>query len=552
MSPPTQARLLRARSLSALGVLALAASCGSSEKRSGFGDDQSKDPTLPGERFDPNDAGTGQVDLGRDPETCEEAKQTRTYVGCDYWPTVTANNVWSVFDYAVVVSNTGKSAADVTVTGPNGVSQKVTVASGALEKIYLPWVPELKGPDANSQGAATPMTASALAKGGAYHLVSSAPVVVYQFNALEYQGKGGPPGKSWSSCPNPLGCFSYSNDASLLLPSTAWTTTYRVTGVKGWSTGAPFGDPNIMGAYVVITAAEDGTTVSMALGTKGQVLAGAGVDGANAGQSVQVTLNAGDAVELVTPKGEAYDLSGSLVTASKPVQVLTGIPCLFVPKDQSACDHVEESVVPAEALGKRYVVTTPTRPTGGPGQHVVRFYGNRDGTALTYAPTKPAGCPDTLNAGDVAECGPLSTDFVVEGSAELGVSGFQVGSSVYDPSGDDPRGDPSQTTFASTEQFRRSYVFLAPDDYDVSYAVIVGPEDAKPVVDGSPASGFAPIGGGLGVWRPTLDKGKSGAHTLTSDKPVGLQVMGYGAYTSYQYPGGLNLKLIAPPPPPPR
>jgi hypothetical protein len=37
---------------------------------------------------------------------------------------------------------------------------------------------------------------------------------------------------------------------------------------------------------------------------------------------------------------------------------------------------------------------------------------------------------------------------------------------------------------------------------------------------------------------------------LVSDKPVGLQVMGYGSYTSYQYPGGLNLGLIAPPPPP--
>ena len=28
-----------------------------------------------------------------------------------------------------------------------------------------------------------------------------------------------------------------------------------------------------------------------------------------------------------------------------------------------------------------------------------------------------------------------------------------------------------------------------------------------------------------------------------------LRMMGYGAYTSYQYPGGLNLAAIAPPPP---
>ena len=55
---------------------------------------------------------------------------------------------------------------------------------------------------------------------------------------------------------------------------------------------------------------------------------------------------------------------------------------------------------------------------------------------------------------------------------------------------------------------------------------------------------------GYAVARVKLGVGASGAHVLISDKPVGLQVVGYGNYTSYQYPGGLNLKGIAPPPPP--
>ena len=541
--------------LPALGgsVLALALAAGGcgSNSRSSF--DNSVDPNSPivgGAGFDGGEAGA--ADLGRDPETCAEAAQARTYVGCDYWPTVTANNVWSIFDYAVVVSNIGKTPADVTVTGPSSTNVKVTVAPGSLEKVYLPWVPALKGPDANNRGEATAMTASAFAKGGAYHLVSTVPVVVYQFNALEYKGAGGPPAKNWSSCPNNLNCFSYSNDASLLLPSTAWTSSYRVTGVKGWSTAAPLPTPDILGAYLVITAAENGTTVTVSLGSKGEVLAGDNISAATAGGTVNLSLDAGDAVELVTPKGAKYDLSGALVTANKAVQVLTGTPCLNVPQDNQACDHVEESVVPAEALGKRYVVSTPTRPTGGPGLHVVRFYGNRDGTTLTYSPGPPKGCPSSLNAGDVVECGPVSLDFVVEGSAEFGVSSFMVGATVYDPSGTDSRGDPSQSSFASTEQFRTSYLFLAPDDYDVSYAVVVGPENAKPVVDGQPLTGYTAIDSTVGVWRATLGAGDKGAQTLTSSTPVGLQVMGYGAFTSYQYPGGLNLKIIAPPPPPPR
>ena len=41
----------------------------------------------------------------------------------------------------------------------------------------------------------------------------------------------------------------------------------------------------------------------------------------------------------------------------------------------------------------------------------------------------------------------------------------------------------------------------------------------------------------------------TGAHTLNASAPVGIQVMGYGLYTSYQYPGGANVKAVAAPPP---
>jgi hypothetical protein len=37
---------------------------------------------------------------------------------------------WSVFDYAVVVSNTGDAPADVVVTGPQGFSSKTSVDPG--------------------------------------------------------------------------------------------------------------------------------------------------------------------------------------------------------------------------------------------------------------------------------------------------------------------------------------------------------------------------------------------------------------------------------------
>ena len=47
-----------------------------------------------------------------DPTTCEHAAASRTYVGCDFWPTVLPNVVGTCFHYAVVVANPGDTPAE--------------------------------------------------------------------------------------------------------------------------------------------------------------------------------------------------------------------------------------------------------------------------------------------------------------------------------------------------------------------------------------------------------------------------------------------------------
>ena len=83
--------------------------------RAAFEDDKVQPGTGPGTGFD-NDSGT-TTDDDRDPVTCEEAARARSYVGCDYWATVTGNIVADIFDFTVVVSNIGQTAASVKVTG---------------------------------------------------------------------------------------------------------------------------------------------------------------------------------------------------------------------------------------------------------------------------------------------------------------------------------------------------------------------------------------------------------------------------------------------------
>jgi hypothetical protein len=551
------------RAVACCALLVVLAACG----------DSSRPPELgslipPGEDEAGSDSGTvgslgPVIDPNDDPTTCEEAAEWQSYVGCDYWPTVTANIVWSIFDYAVVVANAGAQPAMVTITGPMGTSQVKTVAANSLQTFYLPWVPALKGADSDPCGDSTPLTASVVVPAGAYHLVSSVPVTVYQFNAIEYAGMGGPSGKDWSSCPGDtectsgpnaggkLGCFSFTNDSSLLLPTTALTGNYRVTGYPGETETNDGMTTPIMASYLAITATTAATHVRVVLSSTADIVAGTGVAATMAGGELDLTLDAGDVAELVTDLGDTFDLSGSLVIADQPVQVLSGSPCTDIPETAAACDHLEQTVFPAETLGKQYFVNVPSGPTGYPVGHVVRLYGNVDGTSLTYAPSAPSGCPSTLDAGQVADCGVVDVDFEVTGSNEFAVGTFMLGGSIVDPQGG--QGDPSQSMIASVEQYRTKYVFLAPNDYDYNYIDVIAPSGADLVLDGATVDWGAKssIADGYDVWRVGLVSSGSGAHTLESSTEVGLQVLGYGLYTSYQYPGGLNLKHISAPPPPP-
>ncbi|AUX38974.1 hypothetical protein SOCE26_003560 [Sorangium cellulosum] len=503
--------------------------------------------------------GAGGVDIGLgggapstedDPQTCAEAAARKSYIGCDFWPTVTANMVDEIFDYAVVVANVGQETAEVTVTRAGAFVAAAEAPPGGLATLYLPWVARLKGPyrvDRCNESFDGDLD-SVYAAGGAYHLTSTRPVAVYQFNPIEYAGRGGPPGKDWQSCQSVIcdgmeePCFSYSNDASLLFPSTAMTGNYRVTAYSINRRGAP-------GSIFTVTGTEDGTDVTVKLSSTAQLTAAGGIPATGPGGSFNFSVDAGDVVELVGASGA--DLSGSLVTATRPVQVLGANRCATVPADVLACDHLEESVVPVETLGRHYIVTVPTSPSGQPIGHVVYLYGNVDGTTLSYPSGRPPGAPATLGAGEVVSLGIVQSNFEVIGDHEFAVNSYLLGAELVDPgvSLGVEKGDPSQTFIVAVEQYRQKYVFLAPPDYDESYVDIIQPPGATILLDGEEVlDTFRRISADFGVVRVKLGPGNAGAHVLTATLPVGIQVLGYGSYTSYNYPGGLNLKLIAPPP----
>jgi len=501
------------------------------------------------------DADAGGAGPAPDPKTCAEAKTTKSYMGCDFWPTVLANPIWEVFDFAVVVANSGAQEADVAVTlaGQNVGSAKVP--PNGLSVVYLPWVSQLKGNPADECATGYSPTASVRANDGAFHLTSTFPVTVWQFSGLEFKGQGGPPGKDWSQCPGnqlcggllAVGCFSFTNDASLLLPSTAMTNNYRVTAFPTWGGDKAPG-------YVGITATQDGTNIKVKVSSIGAIAAG-GTDivATPANGVLSLSLDAGDVVELVGAVTDGSDLSGSLIQSTKPIQVIAGAACMQIPNNVLACDHIEESVLPAETLGKHYYVTRPTGPNGQPVGHVVRLYGNVDGTKLQYPSGTPLNAPVQLDAGKVWDMGVVNEDFEIAADNEFAVATFQLGGAAVDPATPQGarKGDPAQSQATAAEQWRKNYIFIAPNDFTVSYVDIIQPMDASVIIDGSP--GISPVKIGtsdVGVARVQLSGAAGGVHLVTGDKPFGIQVSGYGVNTSYQYPGGLALEAIAPSPPP--
>src|SRR5690606_27660034 len=147
--------------------------------------------------------------------------------------------------------------------------------------------------------------------------------------------EGGPPGKSRRECPGnqvcrnagaAIGCFSFTNDASLLLPTPALTGPYRITPMRG---------SRNMGGSFTITATADDPRVAVQAGKAGRIVdGGPSTPATGPGEVLELTMTKGDAVELVSGIGiGAMDLSGSLVQATKPIQVIGGVPCVAVPTD---------------------------------------------------------------------------------------------------------------------------------------------------------------------------------------------------------------------------
>jgi hypothetical protein len=480
-----------------------------------------------------NDTGSGYVDTNCDPVqgmTCDTgtglctgpcAPQTlgTSYIGCEYYPTVTGNDVdKTTFDYAVAIANTSSAVAMVTIDGAGTATQTITVNPNSVVVQILPWQLDLTlCPSAQTMdGCFSGVQPAALVTKGAYHVRSTSPVTIYQFNSLEYEKNG---------------AFSYTNDASLLIPTNVWRTKYYA------ATYAPL-DVAPYPAEFAVTAAQDGTTVT--INATATTTAAGGAPGFTTGTPQPVTLNAGDVIEISSATG---DLTGSLITSDKPIQVVSGHYCANVPVGVQYCDHLEESMFPVDTLGLHYIINAPAVTTIPAGKaELIRVIATADNTNLTYDPPQP-GAPTLIpNAGGYIELDNNTASFQISSDQKVMVVQYMEGENAGGGTG-----DPAMTLAVPIEQFRTDYMFHAPTNYESNYVDVTAPMGASVMLDGAPLS-FTPIGttgwGLCRVYPLTAGPGNDGSHQITGTEGFGITVYGYGQYTSYWYPGGLDFKEI--------
>jgi hypothetical protein len=522
-------------------------------------------------------AGRGDVcRSGECIDTCEAAERERSYIGCEYLARELPNRyrMGGAADnspFAVVVANPDRLLdARVTITTPDGElaklieelevrpdpeigykgdpvtvrselltgNEEISIASPAEDVVIPP------------QAAAVFLLRPLRAKMHAYRVESTRPIIASQFSPY---------------CCN----FTFSNDASLLLPTTALGKRYRVL---SYPSMVDMVRQTFVPATFTVVANRDGTVVD--INSPVDLLQSRDGFPRDEFEGGQVHLQAGESITFGTATSfhgsgtKNRDLSGALVESNEPIAVFAGHECTFVPQDEWACDHIEEQMLPAETLGSRYLLT-PTRKRGPHRQSTEKIYwrivADEDSTVrfsppldelIVAAPSNDAtlDCRQEmsdgalrLEAGQVCEFGVLSP-VAVESSGALLIGGVISGHQSTGQLFTGARaGDPSFFLVPPVEQFRQDYSFVSPPTYAGNYVAVAVPQGGSVALDGV----AIPDAARLELRQAELDGTtwdfynvavEAGYHTMKSEQPFGIVVYAYDDYVSYAFPVGLDLK----------
>ncbi len=505
-------------------------------------------------------------------DLCQDAIDSRSYIGCEYWPVFAGNSQLDpTFKPAVAVANPNLIDAHVTITLAGKEVAKRTIKRESVEVIELAFDLKLKGSYDPGLTLANDAFHAVSVPDGAYHLVSDAPVTVHQFNPLLFE-VGKDCTSTFDPVPGDSKCNSFTADASLLLPVHALAGDYivatRASHVREIYLGSADSIVPVWNGFpgMVTMVGVREEPVQVTIRSRAYTLASFDqtIPALAPGEEVTVTLAQGQVIQLYSAlpspsddcpgdigmfqrgdetlvtcdAGPDYDLTGTEIDADGPIEVIGGHDCALVPFDVPACDHLEEALFPLETWGQRVIATRPRALDDE--IHVFRVISGDDDNTITFDPKVRE--PITLNRGDFIEL--QSEEHVqVTGKKRILVAQFLVGQGTSRRAG-----DPAMGLAVPTDQYRSSYVFLSPDTYVDKFVNIIVYRGTQAALDGETVTGFQPVGDS-NFEVATVRLSAKEEHTVRSSdgSSVGLILYGYANYTSYMLPAGLDLRVIGNP-----
>lgn len=490
---------------------------------------------------------------------CDSAAQSHGSIGCSFWttpPDVVPQADNSCF--AAFVANTWSTPVRVTGTYGNkaldlsrSIYRAVTadgairyeriegaIPPGELGIVFLSQAPDRPETKGNSvacpDGVEVAHVGIAVAEHAtsiydAFHLETDAPVSVYSM--FPYGG-----------------AKSYLPSATLVLPSSSWSTSYVL--LDGWKTTES-------DSFIQIVAESDDTEVRVRPIV--DVQPGVNVDAAPRGSVATWRLQRGQVLELM----QRDSLAGSLMESSAPVAVFGGTTCPYIPAGVTACDSLHQQIAPVNQWSSRYsAVPYASRRIAADGTSVAesvpwRLVAAQDGTMLTYEPSRPEGAPTTLSASESVT---FTTDSIFSVRSQDAAHPIHLSTYMTGARKNSTLGDPDFVNIVADDQFLDRYVFFVDHTYSDSTLTVVRRKDQL---------GFHDVEvdciGAIGDWKPLGTDGMTeyawvqvtknrrgvgactyGRHEATSNGPFGLYVWGVDSYASYGFPAGAGSRPTSP------
>lgn len=429
-------------------------------------------------------------------------------IACDF--TNKGTNFWLTFPANYAPDPANRPQLSLHLAGSANVTGQVaipglgfvanwTIPAGGVASVNLPWQADL--------GA---LNDGVMNKG--IHITATGEIAVYALNHVPF-----------------------TSDAYLGLPSNVLGTEYIVLSYPNVLNGVP----ELNGTQFAVVATENNTTVTITP----RVAAGS----RPAGIPFTVAMNRGDAYQLRSTNNPPSDLSGTVITADKPIGVFGGHRSANINgATQFFCDTVVEQLLPTAAWGTNFVaIPLATRLISD----TYRIVAAETNTIVRVNGVIAA----TLQRGEVHER--LATNSVHITSDKPILVAQYANSSDFDAV---TNSDPFMVLIPSTRLFRDEYmVFSMTNGFATNFINIVAPNSliGQLKLDGivigagsfSPIPAAGPPSGFSGAQLPVAP----GSHTLTQGstnrQPFGVTVYGFAEFDSYGYPGGMRFGDLQPP-----